>query len=112
MNPDAVDRLRDALDACLAISRFASGKDFRAFLEDELLQSAIERKLMTLGEALRRARDFDPGVEAAIPDFRSIVGMRNHIAHGYDSVDHDAIWGAVRDKIPVLVEVLRRLIDS
>lgn len=40
-----------------------------------------------------------------------IVGMRNRIIHGYDSVDDMIVWDVVQEKVPHLARVLEGLID-
>jgi uncharacterized protein with HEPN domain len=40
-----------------------------------------------------------------------MIGMRNRLIHGYDSVDLDILWETVRDHLPPLVEQLDALLD-
>ena len=49
MNNDARKRLKDISDACAATARFAAGKDFPAYQDDEMLRAAVERKLEIIG---------------------------------------------------------------
>ena len=43
--------------------------------------------------------------------WRSIVGMRNHITHGYCELDADIVFEAVKNDIPSLVVIIREAID-
>ena len=85
------------------IERFCAGKQYDEFEADQLLQRAIEREVEIIGEALNRLIRIDEEkVEAAIPEYRSIIGLRNIIAHGYDVVDTMVVWDVVVNHIPVL----------
>ena len=54
MKPEALKRLLDALLAAEAIQRFTSGVDLDDYLNNEILQAAVERKFEILGEALKK----------------------------------------------------------
>ena len=56
-----------------------------------------------IGEALNRLIRIDEEkIEVAIPEYRSIIGLRNIIAHGYDVVDSMMVWDVVVNHIPKL----------
>ena len=38
-----------------------------------------------------------------------LIGMRNRIIHGYDTVDDAIVWDAVQNHVPQLMEWLQRL---
>ena len=95
-------RLLDALLACRAIRQFTEDMDFSAYDANLLVQSAVERQFENIGEALGRAADADPTLVERFPDLRSIVGLRNRIIHGYDSVDQEILWDIVQSKMPAL----------
>lgn len=42
--------------------------------------------------------------------WRAIIGMRNHIAHGYFELDADIIFEAVKTDIPQLLDAVHRAI--
>jgi len=46
----------------------------------------------------------------AIP-WADVVGMRNKLIHGYDTVDLDILWDTVTNELPALVEALEKLTD-
>ena len=48
---------------------------------------AVERLLMTIGEALVRIRSFEPDILEELTDATKIIGMRNVLVHGYDNLD-------------------------
>ncbi len=110
MNAEALERLGHALEACEAIAQFTHGKSRDEYLVDVLLRSAVERQFEIIGEALNRAAQLDGTVDEHIPELRRIVGMRNRIIHGYDSVDDELLWSAAVENVPALNETLRTLL--
>ena len=99
MKPVLKKRLLDAQRAAETASGFCQGKTLDQYRKDELLRSGVERQLEILGEALNRALAEEPGLEKKIPEARRIVGIRNRIIHGYDSVDDEIIWNVVSTKL-------------
>jgi uncharacterized protein with HEPN domain len=102
MKIEAKKRLLDAINACQAIAQFTAGLDFNAYDRDLLLRSAVERQFEIVGEALRQAEEIDPTLIEQIPDIRRIIGLRNRIIHGYDTVDSQIVWDIVQTELPVL----------
>jgi len=102
MNDGAKKRLWDAAEACDAIAGFVEGKEFTVYEADHLLRSGVERQLEIIGEALGRAAHEDETVAWRIPELRGIVGLRNRLIHGYDTVDDEVVWDIVQGKLPAL----------
>ena len=94
--------LEDILIAIQDIESFSKGKTFNDYKSDKLLQSAIERQLEIIGEALYRLRALDESYLHSITDAHRIIGMRNILAHGYDVINDQIIWEAVESHIPIL----------
>ena len=59
MDEDIPKYLYDALKACQHVQEFTRGVSFDAYKSDELLKSAVERKLEIVGEALNRIKQRD-----------------------------------------------------
>ncbi len=102
MTNETRQRLLDALDSCRAIRRYTDGIDYAAYLRNEMLRDAVERRLGIVGEALHHAEALDPALAEQLPELRQIVGMRNRVIHGYGRVDNDIVWVAIQNRIPML----------
>lgn len=76
------------------------------------MRSAVERQFEIVGEALGRAAREAPELNEAMPEIPRIVGLRNRLIHGYDSVDDQIIWDIVQTKIPALREKLKIALDA
>ena len=112
MKPMLKKRLLDALEACRAIQGFVTGRAFTDYERNLMLRSAVERQFEIIGEALNLAEVEEPELSGSIPDLRRIVGMRNRIIHGYDSVDDQLLWQVVQTHLPTLANQLEQLLDS
>ena len=106
MTDELRQRIHDAISACKAILAFTEGISLDVYSADLLMRSAVERQFEILGEALNRADALDDGMIQNLPDLPRIVGMRNRIIHGYDSVDDEIIWDAVQHYVPKLLKDL------
>lgn len=112
MRPTSKAHLWDAHQACLAISTFVEGIGEEGFQSNLLVQSAVERQLEILGEALNRLRRTDAATAEQVPDLDRIIGMRNIIAHEYGVVDHAIIWAVVDTRVASLVDVHAHLLEK
>ena len=74
--------------------------------DDRVLSLALVRLLEIVGEAAGRV---SPQAQANRPDipWSQIVGLRNRLIHGYDSVDMDILWQVLVEDLPELIRVLR-----
>ena len=110
MKNEAKKRLRDIADCCAAAGRFAVGKNFSDYLADDMFRSAVERKLGIIGEAFAKLEEADPALTENFPELRKIIGMRNRIVHGYNSVDEELVWDVVQNRLPALQQKVEALL--
>jgi len=93
--------LTDIVEAADAIQRFLKNIEQNTFLQNELLQSAVLQKLMTIGEAASRLskefRDRHPEIE-----WEDIIGFRNIAVHAYFAVEWSIVWVAADQEAPEL----------
>lgn len=92
----------DIRDACQAISRFLAGMARNEYLPDEKTRAAVERKLITIGEALNRLSVLDTVMAAEMGEAAKIVAFRNTLVHGYFKLDHEKVWLVLADELPRL----------
>ncbi|MGM0473919.1 MAG: HepT-like ribonuclease domain-containing protein, partial [Bacteroidota bacterium] len=69
-----------------------------------------ERNLEIIGEAVNRIIKVDP--EFQIENAKKIIGVRNRIIHGYNSISHELIWSIVINHLPNLYREISNLIDN
>ena len=97
--------LSDILMAIELINEFTGDrKDFNEYVSDKKTQSAVERQLAIVGEALNHFRRVQP--ETNIENDRQIVAFRNRLIHAYDNLDHSIIWAILsRHILPLKIEI-------
>jgi uncharacterized protein with HEPN domain len=83
-------------------------RTFKDYKGDVILRRAIKRNLEIIGEAMNRILKEDP--DFTIENARRIVGLRNQIIHGYDSISDESIWGVVINHLPNLRTEIENLI--
>jgi len=94
--------LSDILESCRAILGFCEGVEKESFCGDALLQAAVERHLITIGEAAGSLRKANPEAEQRITALKEIVAMRNRLVHQYRHTDPQVVWDVVHKQLPVL----------
>ena len=118
---EAVQRVRDLWEGVRSVHftlpQIVAGNGLLAlddYLADWIRQSAVERQLEIVGEALVRIRRDDSETSARIPDIHAIIATRNVIIHihRYDDVDHVRVWAMLQHDIPRLIPTLESLLEE
>lgn len=112
MNIEIKTWLYDILKAIDEIESFfadCSG-DFNAYQKDTKTKRAIERDIEIIGEAMNRILNSDDTIE--LSNSRKIVGTRNRIIHGYDTVSDEIIWGITVNHLPILKVEIEKLLNE
>lgn len=104
------DRIEDILEAIEAIERHTQGGK-EAFDSDELIRVWCLKHLEIIGEAAARISEDLRSQHPSIP-WKSIIGMRNILVHGYFDVDWSQVWNVVeKDLSPLKAQILRLMPD-
>jgi len=94
------------------VQSFVAGRTRVEFLRDQLLQSAVEREISVIGEAVVRFVAMRPELEARIRDCHKNIGLRNRLVHAYMLIDHDLLFDMVTASLDPLDEDARRLLEE
>ena len=79
--------------------------DFNSYEKDLKTQSAVERQLVIIGEALNKLRQIES--EIVIENDKQIIGFRNRLVHAYDSIDNSIVWVIIKrhlEKLKIEIE--------
>ena len=90
--------LWDALKAAESVLAFVRGTTYEAFIEDDLVRSAVERQLQIIGEALSQLTKVDPEIANNVAELRRIIAFRNILVHGYAAIDYDTVWRLIEEQ--------------
>ena len=101
MTEQGLKYLSDISQAIKLIEEFTTSTiSYNSFLKDIKTQSAVERQLSIIGEAINKYDLLN--LEEKIDNTRKIVGFRNRLIHAYDSVDPTIIWAIIKNHLPIL----------
>ncbi len=79
---------------------------FENYQADLKTQSAVERQLGIIGEAINKFEKLFP--EFNLDNSRKIIGLRNRLIHSYDSIDSSIIWAIIKNHLtPLKIEVVK-----
>ena len=102
--------LWDVREAALAIGSFLSGLDHQAYIHNDMVQAAVERKFEVIGEALGQLSKMDEALGNRIPNLPQIVAFRNQLIHGYAAVNPSTVWNIAGDSLPELLTTVEALL--
>jgi uncharacterized protein with HEPN domain len=80
--------------------------DFNDYEADLKTQSATERQLAIIGEALNKLKQYEPGI--FIENDKAIIGFRNKLVHAYDSIDNAIVWVILQRHLPKLKKEVKQ----
>ena len=85
------------------------GVDEAAFMKNRTVQLAVTRAIEVVGEAAKR---LGPDFHASHPElpWREIIRMRDLLAHGYDVIELERIWGTATKDLPTLMTQVERIL--
>ena len=104
-------RVVHILDAATKARNYAAGHTLDTFLQDELVQLALTRLVVIVGEGARHFTDEFLERHQHIP-WREITGTRNRMTHAYFDVDLYLLWEIVTIELPGLIEALQRILED
>ena len=109
--PDYLGHITEAIDR---IDSYLAGMTRDEFLLTTLVQDAVVRNFEIIGEAARNIEREAPEVASTYPDipWSVMAAMRNRLAHGYFSVDYEAVWAAARENLPPLRPRIQDLLSE
>lgn len=98
--------LSDILIAIALIRDFTVDiSDFNIYDNDRKTQSAVERQLVIIGEALNKLKSIES--EITIENDKQIIGFRNRLVHAYDNIDNSIVWAIINRHLQKLEEEIK-----
>jgi uncharacterized protein with HEPN domain len=95
--------LSDIIQAIDLIEDFTKSiSNYNEYLNDLKTQSAVERQLGIIGEAVNKFGILHP--EISLEHARRIVGFRNRLIHAYDAIDSSMVWAIIKRHLIPLKE--------
>jgi uncharacterized protein with HEPN domain len=101
--------LLDMLLASRRIQKYTQGFDFERFENDEIMQDAVMRRILIIGEAAKKVSPEFKENHPEIP-WSMIISMRNRLIHEYFRIITEKVWEVVERDIPELIALLEPLV--
>ena len=88
----------------------SSAEDYYSTQTGMQLLAANCTLITAIGEGVNRIKRISPDfLDSNFPEipWRDIIGMRNHICHGYFELDADLVFEAVHNDVPPLITTIQ-----
>ena len=104
-------RVRHILDAAREAVSFSKGRSRADLDTDRKLNLSLVRLLEIIGEA---ARSLSQEFRQEHPDlpWKSMVGIRDRLIHGYFDINLDVVWETVTEDLPPLIAQLKKIVPN
>jgi uncharacterized protein with HEPN domain len=106
---DAAVRLADILKAIERIRGYVADVTLARFQADTLLFDAVSLNVLVIGESIARLPDPIKEELAGLP-WKSMVALRNLVAHGYPELDERIVWDIATTRLNALEIVITPLL--
>jgi uncharacterized protein with HEPN domain len=109
MSNEFLDYIEDILDAMDKAETMLTGVSFEDFVADFRINFVVVRALEIVGEATKRLPQSLRQQYPHLP-WQQMAGMRDRMIHGYDAIDYQIVWDAVKKEIPQVKPHLRQIL--
>ncbi len=111
MKKDVNIYIEDIIYSCDKIAKYIHNKSNEEFDEDTELQDAVIRRLLIIGEAVKKLpqeyRENHPDI-----NWRQAAAMRDVLVHDYDDIDMNRVWLTIIEILPKFKNKVEKLIDK
>lgn len=105
------DYLRDILENAEKAIGFAAGMTGDEFIQDEKTVFAVIRAIEVIGEATKKIPSKIREKYPLVP-WREMAGTRDKLIHDYFGVNSAVIWKTVTEDIPLMLPLLRQVLEN
>lgn len=108
---DNEDFLTHIIEAIDSINSFVQDISYEHFREQDIISSAVVRKLEIIGEAIKNI-DQDLKDKYDNIEWRKASGMRNFLIHEYFRVNYKAVWNTIHQDLPAFKEQIQSVLKD
>ena len=105
-------RIAHVLESIEAVDSYVADISFEQFSQDMKTQDAVCRRLEIIGEAVRALDNLAPDLLKAYPDIPwiSVKGIREKLAHDYDTISLPILWATAMEELPALRDAMKKML--
>lgn len=109
LSEEEMKLLFDINECCMNICEFVSNiKSFGEYEQNKMAKKAIERDLITVGEAIVKLNKISSLV---FTNQEKIRAFRNRLVHDYNGTSDELVWVAVTRHLPNLHNEVKTYLD-
>lgn len=112
MRPESRAYLWDARRSADAVMQYTRGRTFDDYVSNDMLRSAVERRLQGIGAALAPLARSDPATAERVPRLHEIIAFGDVLVRDYALLENAVVWRVVEEDLPTLHADLTRLLDE
>ena len=83
---------------------------FNDYQNDLKTQSAVERQLAIIGEAVNKLKQENSSY--TLPHAKQIIDFRNRLVHSYDNIDNSIVWVILKNHLPALKKEIEIIVNK
>jgi uncharacterized protein with HEPN domain len=102
------DFINDIIESINDVAQFIGGISYDEFIKDKKTVNAVIRSIEIIGEAAKNIPDSIKEKHGTIP-WKKMSGMRDRLIHGYFGIDNEILWKTVKEDLPALLSVVKKL---
>ena len=91
--------IQDIKECIAQIDKFVADLTLEEFKTDEMVSSAVVRKLEVIGEATKNIPSEIRQKYKELP-WSDMARMRDKIIHGYFGIDYEVVWKTIKERLP------------
>lgn len=103
--------INDIIEYMERAESYINSLSFEEFLKDEKTCDAVIRCIEVIGEAAKKIPDELRNSYSSVP-WRDMAGMRDKIIHSYFTVDFETVWLVVKEEIPRLKPMIKKISED
>lgn len=103
--------IKDILECIERIEEFTMDMGFEEFMKDDKTKSAVVRKLEIIGEATKNIPKNIRQRNKELP-WTDMAKMRDKIAHFYFGIDYEIVWEVIKERLPEIKPVIRKILED
>jgi uncharacterized protein with HEPN domain len=93
------------------IEQYLRGGEFKQLETETLLQDAVLRRLILIGEAAGNVSATTRDRFPAVP-WRLMADFRNFVVHEYHRIDWEVVWRVATERLPAVGPALVRVFET
>ena len=87
-------------------------KNIEGFKSNFYFKRTAERNFLIIGEIIKKLSTLNPEIVMQMRNRENIIGLRNFLAHAYDTVDHEQMWLFIVKRTPELKEDINHILNK